>query len=110
MAAKQLFLNHEGKRYTLEYNRNSIRQMERQGFKINDYDGMPMSTITALFNGAFIMHHPNINPSTLDALYDTITNKDKFLANLLEMYSEPMLALMGEPEDGEGNTTWEASW
>lgn len=110
MAAKQLFLNHEGKRYTLEYNRNSIRQMERQGFKINESDGMPMSTVTALFNGAFIMHHRNIDPKTLDALYDTIPNKEAFLEKLSEMYSDPMLALVSEPEDTEGNTTWEASW
>ena len=110
MAAKQIFLTHEGKRYTLEYNRNSIRQMERQGFKINDSEGMPMSTVTALFNGAFLMHHRHLDPNTLDALYDTVPNKEQFLAKLSEMYSEPMLALMGEPEDNEGNTTWEASW
>lgn len=110
MAAKQLFLTHEGKRYTLEYNRNSIRQMERQGFKINESDGMPMSTVMSLFNGAFIMHHRNIDPKTLDDLYDTVPNKETFLAKLSEMYSEPMLALMSEPEDNEGNTTWEASW
>ena len=110
MAAKQIILNYEGKRYTLEYNRNSIRQMERQGFKINESDGMPMNTVMNLFNGAFIMHHRNIDPKTLDALYDTVPNKEKFLAKLSEMYSEPMLALMSEPEENEGNTTWEASW
>ena len=110
MAAKQLFLTHEGKRYTLEYNRNSVRQMERQGFKISETDGMPMSTVMGLFNGAFIMHHRNIDARILDDLYDTIPNKEAFLGKLSEMYSEPMLALMSEPEDNEGNTTWEASW
>ena len=110
MAAKQLVLTHKGKRYTLEYNRNSIRQMERQGFKINDSEGMPMSTVTALFNGAFLMHHRNIDPNTLDALYDTVPNKESFIQKLSEMYSESMLALVSDPEDNEGNTTWEASW
>ena len=110
MAAKQLVLTHKGKRYTLEYNRNSIRQMERQGFKINYSEGMPMSTVTALFNGAFLMHHRNIDPNTLDALYDTVPNKESFIQKLSEMYSEPMLALVSDPEDNEGNTTWEASW
>jgi hypothetical protein len=110
MAAKQLYLTHKGKRYTLEYNRNSIRQMERQGFKINESDNMPMTTVMGLFNGAFLMHHRNIDPQTLDALYDTVPNKENFIAKLSEMYSEPMLALVGEPEGNEGNTTWEASW
>ena len=110
MAAKQLFLTHEGKRYTLEYNRNSIRRMERQGFNINESDGMPMNTVMALFNGAFLMHHPNIDTNTLDALYDTVPNKEAFLGKLTEMYSEPMMALVSDPEGNEGNTTWEASW
>jgi len=110
MAAKQIFLNHEGKRYTLEYNRNSIRQMERQGFKINESDGMPMSTVTSLFAGAFIMHHRNVDPRTLDAIYDSIPKKEEFLEKLSEMYSDPMLALVSEPEEDEGNATWEASW
>ena len=110
MAAKQLFLTHNGKRYTLEYNRNSIRQMERQGFNIGESEGMPMTTVTALFNGAFIMHHRNIDPKTLDALYDSIPKKEDFLAKLSEMYSDPMLALVSEPEDDAGNATWEANW
>lgn len=110
MAAKQLFLTHEGKRYTLEYNRDSIRRMERQGFKIDESDGMPMTTVTSLFAGAFIMHHRHVDVKTLDAIYDTIPNKEAFLEKLTEMYSDPMLALVSEPEDNEGNTTWEASW
>lgn len=110
MAAKQLFLTHEGKRYTLEFNRDSIRRMERQGFRIDESEGMPMTTVTSLFNGAFIMHHRNIDPKTLDALYDTIPNKEAFVEKLSEMYSDPMLALMSEPEENVGNTTWEASW
>ena len=64
----------------------------------------------ALFNGAFIMHHRDLDPKTLDKLYDTVKDKEKFLAKLSEMYSEPMLALVGEPEGDEGNATWEASW
>ena len=110
MAAKQLFLNYEGKRYTLEYNRNSVRQIERQGFKVNESESMPMNTVMALFNGAFIMHHRNIDPKTLDEIYDTVPNKQSLIEKLSEMYSEPMLALVSEPEDNEGNTTWEASW
>lgn len=110
MAAKQLFLTYEDKRYTLEYNRDSIRRMERQGLRIDDSDGMPMTTVTSLFNGAFIMHHKNVDPKTLDAIYDTIPNKEAFLEKLTQMYSDPMLALVSEPEDNMGNTTWEASW
>jgi hypothetical protein len=110
MAAKQITLTHEGVRYTLEYNRNSIRQMERQGFKINEADSKPLTTVLDMFKGAFLMHHRNIDPKIIDDLFDTVPNKEDLIAKLSEMYSEPMLALVSDPEGGEGNTTWEASW
>ena len=34
--AKQIRFEFEGTDYTLEFTRNSIRQMESKGFKIND--------------------------------------------------------------------------
>jgi hypothetical protein len=29
---------------------------------------------------------------------------------LAEMYNEPIMALVDEPEEAEGNLTWTASW
>ena len=110
MAAKIINLSHNGKTYTLEFNRSSIRQMERQGFKVNESDGMPMSTVMNLFAGAFIMHHRTIDPKTIDEIYDSIPKKEDFLEKLSEMYSDPMLALVSDPEEDEVNVKWEASW
>ena len=110
MAAKNIFLTYEDKKYTLEFNRKTIRAMERQGFVASKLEDMPMSMIMHLFSGAFMMHHRNITESEVDKIYESIRNKEDFLAKLSEMYSYPIVALMDEPEEDEGNAEWEASW
>lgn len=110
MAVKKITILYEDKEYTLEFNRNSIRQMERQGFVARSIDDMPMSMIMSLVSGAFLMHHRNLRESEIEKIYASIKNKENFLAKLSEMYAEPVMALMEEPEDDKGNAMWEASW
>ena len=110
MAAKNIVLTYEDKKYTLEFNRKTIRAMERQGFVASKLEDMPMSMIMHLFSGAFMMHHRNITENEVDKIYESIRNKEDFLAKLSEMYSDPIVALMDEPEEDEGNAEWEASW
>lgn len=108
--AKQIVLKHEGKEYTLEFNRKSIQAMERQGFVASDIGDKPMSTLPALFAGAFQMHHRFLNKSVIDDMLYHIKNKEAFIEKLSEMYSEPLITLIDEPEENEGNIDWEASW
>lgn len=110
MANKQITLHHEGKTYTLEFNRKAIETMERQGFIAADISDKPMTTLPALFAGAFQMHHRGLDRSTIDSMLYTVKNKEAFIEKLSEMYNEPLLTLIDEPEEDEGNITWEASW
>ena len=43
-------------------------------------------------------------------LKSLFTNKEELIGKLAEMYNEPILALVEEPEDAEGNVSWTASW
>ncbi len=108
--AKSITFTHEGKEYTLEFNRKSIQSMERQGFVASDIGDKPALTLPALFAGAFQMHHKHLNKSIIDDMFDHIKNKEAFIETLAEMYSEPILSLIEEPEENEGNIDWEASW
>lgn len=110
MATKTITLIYDDKEYTLEFNRKTIRQMERQGFVARNIEDMPMSMVMSLFSGAFLMHHRNITETEIEKIYASIRNKEDFLAKLSEMYSEPVIALMDEPAEDEGNAMWEASW
>ena len=109
--AKTLTVEFEGKEYTLEYTRKSVERMEREGFVSADIVSKPMSTLPALFAGAFYAHHRFVSDDVKDAIFAKIPNKGDFLAKLAEMYNEPIEALMAEPEEGgEGNAVWKTSW
>lgn len=110
MAAKIITFNHKGKDYTLEFNRKSIETMERQGFVASDINTKPMTTLPTLFAGAFLMHHRWLDRSIIDEMLYKIKDKDGFIEKLSEMYNEPLVDLIDEPEEDEGNIQWEASW
>ena len=53
--AKQITLkNNEGKVYTLEYTRQTVKMMERQGFVPEKVSEQPMTYLPTLFAGAFM--------------------------------------------------------
>lgn len=108
--AKTITIKYEGTEYTLEFTRKSIEAMERQGFVIGDIKTKPMTTLPTLFAGAFLAHHRFIKRDVVDAIFEKLSDKEKFLEKLAEMYAEPLEALMDEPEESEGNLTWGASW
>lgn len=109
--AKQITFEHKGKEYTLEFTRDSIKQMEREGFVSNDVVNKPMLTLPKLFAGAFKAHHKfDIKQKDIDAMFDMFTNKAALLEKLAEMYSEPMEALMDDPADAGNAIAWDASF
>ena len=108
--AKTINFEFEGVQYNLEYTRKSIEIMERRGFKISDLEEKPVTTFPALFAGAFLAHHKFTKPEIIDKIFDKVPNKDKLIGKLADMYNEPIVAMMDEPEESEGNVTWEPSW
>ena len=108
--SKQLEFTYEGNKYTLEFTRKSIEQMEKSGFVVSDITTKPMTVLPALFAGAFLAHHRFVNPTVIDAIFSKLTNKTELIGKLAEMYNEPIMALMDEPEEAEGNVDWTASW
>ena len=108
--SKQLRFTYEDKEYVLEYTRKSVETMERQGFVAEDVRTKPMLTLPALFRGAFIAHHSTVSNEKIDKMYAKMTNKTDLIGKLSEMYNEPIMALVDEPEESEGNLSWTASW
>lgn len=108
--AKQITFEFEGKEYVLEFTRKSIETMEKQGFIASEITEKPVSTLPALFAGAFLAHHRFVKRDVIDRIFDKLTNKQELIGKLAEMYNEPIEALMDEPEEDEGNVKWGASW
>ena len=110
--AKQLNFEFEGKEYTLEFTRESIKQMEREGFVAGDIVNKPMNTLPKLFAGAFKAHHRfDTKQKKIDEIFEKFKNKQALVEKLAEMYSEPMETLMDDEAIDEGNAiTWEANF
>lgn len=108
--AKQLNFTYDDKDYTLEFTRRTVAEMEKKGFIASDITEKPMTTLPALFAGAFLAHHRFVKEDIINDIYSKLTKKEDLIGKLAEMYNEPILALVEEPEKAEGNLDWTATW
>lgn len=108
--AKQLIFTYEDKEYTLEYTRRTVAEMEKKGFIASDITDKPMTTLPALFAGAFLAHHRFVKEDVINNIYSKLTKKEDLIGKLAEMYNEPIMALVEEPEEDKGNLNWTATW
>jgi hypothetical protein len=97
-------LTHNKKDYILEYNRQSVKTMEGQGFVLEELTAKPMTMIPRLFQGAFIKNHRGIKRNLMDEIFEEIGDKTAFMEALMEMYAETLGSLT--ESTGEGNVTW----
>ena len=97
-------LTYDKKEYVLEYNRQSVKTMESQGFILEELTSKPMTMIPLLFNGAFIKNHRGIKRNIMDEIFDEIGDKTALMEALMEMYAETLSSLTDG--NGEGNATW----
>lgn len=108
--SKQLNFTYEDKEYCLEFTRKSVEQMEKAGFMASDIEAKPMTVLPALFAGSFLANHRFVKKEVIDKIFSKLTNKTELIGKLAEMYNEPIMALVDEPEESEGNVNWTASW
>jgi hypothetical protein len=108
--SKQLNFDYKGTKYTLEYTRRTVEQMEKTGFVAEDIKTKPMTMLPTLFAGAFLAHHKYVKPDVIEEIYSKMTNKGELIGKLAEMYNEPIMALIDEPAESSENLTWTQSW
>ena len=100
----KIALTYEDKEYVLEFSRQTVRQMEGQGFAIEEVTSKPMTMIPLLFTGAFLKNCKGVKRRTIDDIYDNISDKTGLIEALMEMYAETLSTLTDEKE--EGNVSW----
>lgn len=96
-----IVFEHKGTQYTLEFTRDSVKQLERAGFNYEEAGGKPVTSLMTLFKGAFLAHHQRTSQSTIDEIWESLENKDGMFDALAELYNEPIEALMKEPDEGK---------
>jgi hypothetical protein len=107
---KQLKFTYQDKEYCLEFTRKSVETMERNGFIASKINDAPMTVLPALFAGAFLANHRFVKREVIDEIFSKMTNKSELISKLSEMYNEPIITLVDEPDEAEGNVDWTASW
>lgn len=106
--AKQIVLKDAaGNRYTLEFNRETVDRMQRNGFVL-DTDRLYMSA-KDLITGAFRMHHRKLDWTFIEPIWMVQNHRDELLKVLAEMFMEPTVTLMGadDESDKDADPTWE---
>lgn len=108
---KQIKFEYEGKEYTLEFTRDSIKQMEREGFVLDNVVKKPMLTLPIFFAGAFKAHHRfDAKQKKIEEMFEKFTNKQALFEKLLDMYQYPMETMIDD-ENNEGNAiAWDANF
>ena len=101
----KITINYGKTEYTLEYNRQSVKTMEAQGFVLDELTSKPMTMIPMLFSGAFIKNHRGLKRALIDEIFDNINDKNGLMEALMEMYAETLSSLTDNAE-AEGNATW----
>ena len=101
-------VEYQGKDYVLEYTRNAVKQMEQQGFVLDQISEKPMTMIPLLVHGAFARNHKGIKRALVDEIYEHITDKfgdgeNGFIQTLIEMYAETVSSLTDGSSADEGN-------
>lgn len=108
--SKKIEFDYEGEHYTLEYNRKSIEMLEKNGFRLAEFESKLMTNIPLLFHGAFFMHHPTMMVAKVDEIYDNLEDKKSIAAQLYGMVAETYNTLFEEKKDEEGEETKKISW
>lgn len=107
--SKKIEFEYEGIKYCLEYSRDAIKLMEKQGFDINRFMTQPMLSLDLAFEGAFIKNHRNIRAGKIKEIYDALGQKRELANELLDMISETYNTLFEDDEDNSGkNIQWKA--
>ena len=111
----KITVTYKDEEYVLEFSRNAVKQMEQQGFVLDQIADKPMTMVPLLVYGAFQKNNKGIKRTLVDEIYEHITDKigdgeNGFIQALLEMYSETVNTLTDNSSVDEGNAaTWTVS-
>lgn len=104
---KKIEFEDNGKKYVLEYNREAIEIIEKQGFVASEMLKRPMTMLPLAFQGLFYKNHKDVRKSFIDECYNRFPNKSELIEAIANMISETYNSLTDEDVDNEkGNLDW----
>jgi hypothetical protein len=107
--AKKIEFDYKGRHFTLEFNARTVKEVQSSGFKVDEIGDKSLIMLPLLFKGAFLMHHRGERAALIEEILPLMGNKDDLYVKLLEMYNEPVEALIEEPDDSV-KVDWTGNW
>ena len=107
---KRIEFDYKNKHWTMEYCARTTKEVQQSGFKKEDIGDKSLVMLPLLFYGAFLMHHRGTRKEELDEMLPLFGNKTELFTKLVEMFDEPVEALIDEPEDESVKVSWTANW
>lgn len=104
---KTIDFEYKNEKYVLEFDRATVKYLEDTGFVIDDLTKRPATMIPMLFYAAFRKNHSGMKRKVIDEMYEDLKSKSDLLSALMELYSEPLEALL---DNDKGNVTWGKNW
>ena len=103
---------YKGKRYVLQYNRETVIEMERKGFNACELLDKPLTVASTmlpeLFSGAFLACHPNASEKLIAEIYSKFDDKLGLLNALVSMYADAVGRILDQVEEVHTNPIcWE---
>lgn len=97
---------YDGQGYTLEFTADSIKQMERSGFKFGKIDEIILTAPEELFVGSFIANHKAVPRKRRLEIYQALVGEDENGETLSEVLGEMLSEAIEELNSHQGNVTW----
>lgn len=110
--AKQITLKDaNGNKYTLEFDRETVKKMIRGGFVLDTEPSHLLALAEDLVTGAFQKHHRKMDWEHIEPIFKAQNKRAELLKVLAGMFMEPAETLLGTDEDegGDENPTWEVT-
>lgn len=112
----KITISYKNNDYVLEFSRATAKQIEDQGFVLDQLTNKPATMIPLLVYGAFLKNNRGIKRALVDEIYENVVNKvgdenqEGFINVLGEMYAETVSSLVGDTPVDEGNAaTWKVT-
>ena len=90
---------HGEEKYVLEFDRNSVRYAESQGFDVTAVDKKPFTELTDLFYFAFRKNHPKVTREQAEQVLQDIGRlSTPLVERLVALYNATLETLMADED------------
>lgn len=103
---KQLVFTYDDVEYTLEFTADSLKRMERNGFKFGKMDEIVLTAPIELFCGAFESKHRKTPRKLREEIFNQLCESNEKGDALTEVLGDMLSQAIEELNSHQGNVKW----